>query len=136
MDQAERLRRELERDLREALVREEFELHYQPVFDASTKTVVAFEALVRWRHPTRGLIAPADFIAFAEESNLILSLGDWVLRQACATARGWPRARQYRGECLCQAVESGDLRPQRRQRARRRRPAPPTASSSRSPKRR
>ena len=90
MDRAERLRRELEFDLREALVREEFELHYQPVFDARTKRVVAFEALVRWRHPTRGLVAPADFIAFAEESNLILSLGDWVLREACAAARHWP----------------------------------------------
>ena len=90
MHDAERRRHELERDLREALAREQFELHYQPVFDAQTKAVVAFEALVRWRHPTRGLVAPSDFIAFAEESNLILSLGDWVLRQACATARAWP----------------------------------------------
>ncbi len=83
-------RRSLEIDLRNALARNEFELHYQPIVDITTNAVADVEALIRWRHPQRGPIAPADFIPLAEESGLINPIGEWVLRQACADAAGWP----------------------------------------------
>ncbi|MFC4425137.1 EAL domain-containing protein [Deinococcus navajonensis] len=80
---------DLERDLREALVREEFVLHYQGQFDVRSQALVGFEALVRWQHPTQGLLPPGKFIHVAEDSELILPLGDWVLRQACRQAAAW-----------------------------------------------
>ena len=80
----------LELDLRAALPREEFEVHYQPIRDFARDRVVAFEALVRWNHPLRGMIAPINFIPLAEETGLIVALGEWVLRQACLDAAGWP----------------------------------------------
>ncbi len=83
-------RRTLEIDLRNALVRDEFELHYHPIVDMRTNEVTDVEALIRWHHPERGPIAPADFIPLAEESGLINSIGEWVLRRACADAAGWP----------------------------------------------
>jgi diguanylate cyclase (GGDEF)-like protein len=83
-------RRELEMDLRKALVGEEFELHYQPLVDLQTNDVNAFEALLRWHHPARGLISPADFIPIAEETGLIVPLGEWVLKTACKEAVSWP----------------------------------------------
>jgi len=83
-------RRALEIDLRKALALGEFELHYQPQIDLESEAVVGFEALVRWRHPERGLVSPADFIPLAEEIGLIVPLGDWVMREACAEAVGWP----------------------------------------------
>jgi diguanylate cyclase (GGDEF)-like protein len=83
-------RRELEMDLRKALVSKEFELHYQPLVNLQTNDVNAFEALLRWNHPTRGLISPADFIPIAEETGLIVPLGEWVLKTACAEAANWP----------------------------------------------
>ena len=83
-------RRELEADLRRALDVGEFELHYQPLVDTQTGDVSAAEALVRWRHPQRGLIPPADFIPLAEETGLIMQLGAWVLRTACTHATAWP----------------------------------------------
>jgi len=83
-------RRELEMDLRKALVSKEFELHYQPLVDLESNDVNAFEALLRWNHPKRGLVSPADFIPVAEETGLIVTLGEWVLKSACYEAVDWP----------------------------------------------
>jgi diguanylate cyclase (GGDEF)-like protein/PAS domain S-box-containing protein len=84
-------RLELRADLQRALTRSELILHYQPTIDLNTGAVVGFEALVRWAHPTRGLMGPVLFIPMAEESGLILPLGAWVLRAACAAAAGMQR---------------------------------------------
>jgi diguanylate cyclase (GGDEF)-like protein len=89
MDARAQARRVLELDLRAALHRNEFEVYYQPIRDVASDSVVAFEALVRWNHPLRGMIAPMNFIPLAEETGLIIPLGDWVLRQACLDAAGW-----------------------------------------------
>ena len=89
MDARAQARRLLELDLRAALRRDEFEVYYQPIRDVASDMVVAFEALVRWNHPQRGLIAPINFIPLAEETGLIIQLGEWVLRQACPDAAGW-----------------------------------------------
>ena len=78
----------LDTDLRRAVEQEEFVLHYQPVFCLQTDTVVGVEALVRWEHPERGLLPPAEFIALAEQSGVIVPLGEWILREACAWAKG------------------------------------------------
>ncbi|WP_374310086.1 putative bifunctional diguanylate cyclase/phosphodiesterase [Dongia sp.] len=83
-------RRRLERDLRQALNANQLELHYQPLVDCEHLTVLGCEALLRWRHPERGPISPAEFIPLAEECGLIMQLGDWVLRTACREAAGWP----------------------------------------------
>jgi diguanylate cyclase (GGDEF)-like protein len=91
MDARAQARRILELDLRAALHRHEFEVYYQPIRDVASDEVVAFEALVRWNHSLRGLISPVSFIPLAEETGLIVQLGDWVLRQACTDAAGWPQ---------------------------------------------
>ncbi len=83
-------RNTLEGDLRDAIARCHLEVHYQPFVDANTGARRGFEALVRWRHPTRGLIPPDQFIALAEETGLIVPLGEFVLRRACADAAAWP----------------------------------------------
>ncbi len=82
-------RRQLETELRQGLQRLEFELDFQPRFDASSQRLLGAEALVRWNHPTRGRLAPAQFIGVAEETGLILGLSDWVLREACSQAVAW-----------------------------------------------
>jgi diguanylate cyclase (GGDEF)-like protein len=79
-----------ESELRDAIARQEFELHYQPLISAETRLLCGAEALVRWRHPVRGLIAPDQFIPLAESSGLIVPLGEWVLRRACEDAALWP----------------------------------------------
>jgi diguanylate cyclase (GGDEF)-like protein len=83
-------RRHLEADMRAGLVRGEFELLYQPVIDVWTGGISCIEALVRWRHPVRGLMLPERFIPIAESTGLIVDLGEWVLRQACRDAKAWP----------------------------------------------
>ncbi len=90
MDARMQMRRELELDLRQALAEGQFELHYQPLVSLDTDRISAFEALVRWRHPTRGLVPPADFIPLAEDIALIVPLGEWVLREGCREAATWP----------------------------------------------
>ena len=79
----------LTRELREALAEDQFELHFQPKVDLATGTLIACEALIRWNHPTRGLISPGVFIPIAEQSQLIGPIGDWALRRACQHLRDW-----------------------------------------------
>ena len=83
-------RRELEADLRVALAQGAFELHYQPLVDLQSDRIMGCEALLRWRHPLRGMVSPADFVPVAEETGLIEEIGQWVLRTACAEAASWP----------------------------------------------
>ena len=90
MDARMQERRALELALRQAIVRQAFELHYQPLLDARSGDVVGAEALIRWRDPVRGLVSPGDFIPLAEETGLIQDIGLWVLRTACAQAASWP----------------------------------------------
>ena len=90
MDAVVQARRLLERDMRTALAQDGFRLFYQPLVNLQTKKVTAFEALMRWQHPERGMVPPSDFIPVAEEMGLIVQLGEWALRQACAEATEWP----------------------------------------------
>jgi EAL domain-containing protein (putative c-di-GMP-specific phosphodiesterase class I) len=90
MDALAQLRRVLERDLRTALIQSGFRLFYQPIVNLQSNSVIAFEALMRWQHPERGLVPPAEFIQIAEEMGLIVQIGEWSLRQACKEAMNWP----------------------------------------------
>jgi diguanylate cyclase (GGDEF)-like protein len=113
MDALMQTRRALELDLRKALVNGEFELYYQPLVNIESQAICGFEALLRWHHPERGLIPPGDFIPLAEETALIVPIGEWVLRQACEEAARWPRnidlavnlsPVQFKNPHLCQLV--------------------------------
>ena len=110
-------RLELESDLRRAIDREELRLHYQPQLEVDTGKVIGAEALLRWQHPQRGMVPPMEFIPLAEESNLILTLSEWVLRQACTQLKAWHNAglpririavnissRQLQGNALVESV--------------------------------
>ncbi len=98
MDQQIRDRRVLHQDLSVAIKRDELSLHYQPqaisASDVAESEVVGFEALARWNHPVRGFVPPSDFIPLAEESGLIVEMGEWILRQACREAASWPKPLQ------------------------------------------
>jgi EAL domain-containing protein (putative c-di-GMP-specific phosphodiesterase class I) len=85
-------RRQLENDLRRAIKNNEFVMHYQPRYNMGGKQVVSVEALLRWQHPEQGLLSPDEFIPLAEQTDLIVPLGRWVLREACETALTWPGA--------------------------------------------
>ena len=115
MDLQMQTRRIMEQDLRKALPAGEFELHYQPVVNLASKEISGFEALIRWNHPSKGMISPADFIPLAEEIGFIVPMGEWVIRQACATAAQWPddlhvavniSAIQFRNPGLMQVIVS------------------------------
>jgi len=126
MDARMHARRKLELDLRKALVDNAFELHYQPILDLDRNEVTTFEALLRWNHPERGSVPPSEFIPLAEETGLISSIGEWVLRRACADASSWPpnvsvavnlSALQFKDnnlvELLFSALAAGGLDPRR-----------------------
>jgi diguanylate cyclase (GGDEF)-like protein len=112
MDEHARGRRRLELDLRGAIDREEFCLHHQPVVDCLTGEVKSFEALLRWHHPERRMVPPLDFIPLAEETGLILKIGEWVLETACAAATALERApsgcRKYLSNTISQVRSAGD----------------------------
>ena len=90
LNQRAQERRQLESDLRIGLEQGQFELHYQPLFDLEQNRISSFEALLRWKHPTRGLVSPTEFVPVAEDTGLIVPLGAWVIREACARAAQWP----------------------------------------------
>jgi diguanylate cyclase (GGDEF)-like protein/PAS domain S-box-containing protein len=90
MDTSRRSRHVMERDLNRALAEGQFELFYQPVINIESGLVTSCEALLRWHHPAKGLVMPGEFIGLAEETGLIVPLGEWVLRQACKEASKWP----------------------------------------------
>jgi diguanylate cyclase (GGDEF)-like protein len=97
MESAFRDRMAIQMDLREALERHEFFLLYQPTFDLQSESVIGVEALIRWQHPTRGVLAPADFVPVAETTGLIVPIGRWVLGEACRQAAAWHAAGQHLG---------------------------------------
>ncbi|WFP62000.1 EAL domain-containing protein [Mesorhizobium sp. WSM4904] len=109
MDAMVRERRALEADLEAALPRREFELDYQPILDIASGDIVGAEALMRWRSPSRGLVSPQEFIAAAEETGLIVQLGDWALRKACSAAAGWPRDVRMAVNVSAAQIKSGSF---------------------------
>ena len=126
LNQRAQERRRLEQDLRTALEEGQFELYYQPLFDLEKNRIGSFEALLRWNHPTRGLVSPADFIPVAEETGLIVPIGCWALREACRQAAQWPKEirvavnvspvqfhRAGLQETVIQALAAGGIEPDR-----------------------
>ena len=89
MDLQAQRRRDMELDLRRAFANGEFEPHYQPLVDIAADRISGFESLLRWRHPEKGMISPAEFVPVAEDIGLIVTLGEWVLREACTEAAKW-----------------------------------------------
>ena len=117
---------QLSAELRDALAKNQFELHYQPIVRLEDDGLAGFEALIRWHHPLRGLVAPTEFIPIAEETGLIVPIGEWVLREACRTAASWPghlkiavnlSVSQFRHTSLLStvvaALDGSGLRPER-----------------------
>jgi diguanylate cyclase (GGDEF)-like protein/PAS domain S-box-containing protein len=92
LTEAADIQRSMESDLRDAISRNEFELHYQPMIDVKTRRICGVEAFVRWHHPSRGLLAPDQFLPLAKSTGLMLPLGEWILQQACLDAAAWPPA--------------------------------------------
>ena len=109
MNAQAKARYELESDLRRALEAREFELYYQPMLDAPDFRVIKFEALIRWRHPVRGLLSPDSFIPACEQNGMICEIGDWVLQQACADAATWPHEIGVAVNVSPVQLASGDL---------------------------
>ncbi|RZK96937.1 MAG: EAL domain-containing protein, partial [Methylobacterium sp.] len=115
MDARMQARRRLELDIRQALGRREFSLHYQPQLNLENDRVTGCEALLRWTHPERGMVPPGEFISLAEEIGLIVPIGEWVIRQACRDAATWPSAinvavnvspAQFKGDRLVEVIVS------------------------------
>ena len=126
MDERQKDRRILQSALRQAVLRDEFRLEYQPLVDLADGRITGAEALLRWQHPERGLLAPGEFITLAEEAGLIGQIGEWVLGQACREAAGWPEhvgiavnlsPLQFRDsglvEIIDRALAQGGLAPER-----------------------
>ncbi len=108
MDRRLRERRALQHDLQFALSRHEIALHYQPQASIDGK-IIGFEALVRWNHPTRGMVSPGEFIPLAEESGAIIALGEWILREACREAASWPTSLRIAVNLSPAQFRHGDL---------------------------
>lgn len=109
MDEVVRQSRQLARDLKLALPEDQLELRYQVQTDIQSGDVTGFEVLLRWRHPTRGYVPPVDFIPIAEETGLILPIGEWVLRNACRTAATWPQPHRIAVNLSPVQLAHGDL---------------------------
>ncbi|BGE87675.1 putative bifunctional diguanylate cyclase/phosphodiesterase [Methylosinus trichosporium] len=109
MEDALLRKRRIERDLREALRTDALDIHYQPIFDARDQSVSSCEALARWRHPQLGAVSPATFIPIAEETGIIVELGEWVLRHACRDARRWPELVRVAVNFSCKQFQQPDL---------------------------
>lgn len=114
IDSRQRAQRCLETDLRNALDRQQFRLHFQPLLSTAKRRIVGFEALLRWQHPEHGMVPAGEFIPLAEETGLIVPIGDWVMQKACQQALCWPEdvsiavnvsAVQFRSRCLTDMVE-------------------------------
>ncbi|MEX0955885.1 MAG: EAL domain-containing protein [Rhizobiaceae bacterium] len=107
MDESSREKSALALQLRYAVERDELELYYQPQYDVATRELVGFEALIRWNHPERGLVMPGEFITIAEETGLIIPIGEWVLKTACREAAGWePRCKVAVNVASAQILQS------------------------------
>jgi diguanylate cyclase (GGDEF)-like protein len=113
LDDEARRRRQMELDLRQTVREGGFELHFQPLYSLSEQRLKGFEALIRWNHPQRGLVGPGEFIPLAEETGLIVQIGEWVIREACAQAAQWPgelsvavniSPRQFSSPALAQTI--------------------------------
>jgi diguanylate cyclase (GGDEF)-like protein len=111
MQERAEARRKLEADLRAALALGQFELHYQPQINLATHRLTGFEALIRWRHPLRGMVPADSFIALAEELHLLPTIGEWVVRTACGDAVGWPGSPTVGVNVAAQQFENGWLVP-------------------------
>jgi diguanylate cyclase (GGDEF)-like protein len=109
MDAQLQAKRSIEVDLRDALTNNELEVFYQPLFDITRDQVCGFEALMRWHHPQKGMISPVQFIPIAEETGLIIAMGEWVLRRACFDAMSWPEGTKVAVNLSSVQIKNSDL---------------------------